>query len=57
MTIFGRSSFSRPYYAATSPMPQDKLAAYDRNIIAAENALEQAKADHDTDAYNRARGC
>ena len=38
-------------------MPQDKLAAYDRNITAAKNALEQAKADHDTDAYNRARGC
>ena len=35
-------------------MFQDKLAAYDRNIIAAKNALEQAKADHDTDAYNRA---
>ena len=32
----------------------DKAAAYDRNIIAAENALKQAKADHDTDAYNRA---
>ena len=32
----------------------DKAAAYERNIIAAENALEQAKADHDTDAYNRA---
>ena len=32
----------------------DKAAAYDRNIIAAENAMKQAKADHDTDAYNRA---
>jgi len=32
----------------------DKLAAYERNIIAAENALKQAKADHDAEAYNRA---
>jgi len=36
------------------PVPQDKLVAYERNIIAAENALKQAKADHDAEAYNRA---
>ena len=35
-------------------METDKAAAYDRNIVAAENALKQAVANHDTDAYNRA---
>ena len=35
-------------------MSQDKLAAYNRNIVAAEVAMRNAAALGDTDAYSRA---